>query len=94
AVAKGFMLHGEKKGGNKMPATNEIYTHPDLPAGIRDLRPSLETGYFYPDVVNWPQCSEILVVEFQKYVRGEYPTAEDALAGVRKRYAEEVYSGK
>ncbi|HUU43312.1 MAG TPA: extracellular solute-binding protein [Planctomycetota bacterium] len=94
AVAKGFMLHGEKKGGNKMPATKEIYRQPDLPAGIRDLRASLETGYFYPDVVNWPQCSEILVVEFQKYVRGEYPTAEDALAVVRKRYAEEVYSGK
>ena len=91
AVAKGYMLHGKKKGGNKMPATNEIYEQPDLPKGVRELRRSLETGYFYPDVTNWLQTSDILVVEFQKFLRGTTPTAQQALATVQQRLAEEVY---
>ncbi|KPK97872.1 MAG: hypothetical protein AMK75_07175 [Planctomycetes bacterium SM23_65] len=92
AVAKGFMLDGKKKGGNKMPATKQIYDHPDLPPGVAELGRSLNRGYSYPDPTNWAQCAEILVVEFQKYLRDKTPTAEEALANVRERYADEVYT--
>jgi len=94
AVSKGWTddLTGRLKGGGKMPVMKAMYEREDLPAGILALGRSLEKGYSYPDPVNWSQCADILAVEFQKYLRGDTPTAEAALAVVRKRMAEEVYA--
>ena len=78
----------------KMPATKQTYQRKDLPPGIAELGQSLDRGYSFPDQVNWNQCADILVVEFQKYLTGRVPTAEAALANVRRRFSEEVYVEK
>jgi len=78
----------------KMPATKQTYQRKDLPPGIAELGGSLDRGYSFPDQVNWNQCADILVVEFQKYLTGGVPTAEAALANVQRRFAEEVYVEK
>jgi hypothetical protein len=77
-----------------MPATKEMYERTDLPPGIGELGRSLHRGYSFPDQVNWTQCADILVVEFQRYLSGDVATADEALANVRRRFAEEVYAGK
>ena len=51
----------------------------------------MSNGYCQPDPLNWQMVSEILVVEFQRYLDDEYPTADAALVAVRRRLAEEVY---
>jgi len=97
AVSKGWTdphRPGVLKGGGKMPVTRGMYRRADLPAGILELGQSLEKGYSYPDPVNWGQCAEILVVEFQKYLSGTTSTAEEALGNVRRRLAVEVYAGR
>ncbi|HUT35055.1 MAG TPA: extracellular solute-binding protein [Planctomycetota bacterium] len=94
AVSKGWPdphRPGVLKGGGKMPATRAMYQRTDLPAGILELGRSLDKGYSYPDPANWGQCAEILAVEFQKYLSGATPTAEEALDSVRRRIAAEVY---
>jgi len=78
----------------KMPATKETYQRKDLPPGIAELGRSLSRGYSFPDQVNWNQCADILVVEFQKYLDDKHASAEQALAKVRERFAEEVYAGQ
>jgi len=90
-VAKGFMRDGKKVGGGKMPAPKTMYEDPELPAGIKKLGLALNRGYSFPDATNWRQYATILVVEFQKYLRDVTPTAEEALAITRRRFAEEVY---
>ncbi len=95
AVSKGWSdphRPGDLKGGGKMPVTREMYRRADLPAGILELGQSLEKGYSYPDPANWSQCAEILAVEFQKYLSGTTPTAEEALGSVGRRLAAEVYA--
>jgi hypothetical protein len=95
AVSKGWSdphRPGVLKGGGKMPVTRERYGRTDLPPGILDLGKSLDKGYSYPDPVNWSHCAEILAVEFQKFLSGATPTAEEALATARRRIAEEVYA--
>jgi ABC-type glycerol-3-phosphate transport system substrate-binding protein len=96
AVAKGwFDPRGNKtRGGGKMPATKAMYDRTDLPPGIAELGRTLDRGYSYPDPANWAHCAEILVVEFQKYLSGNTRTAEEALAIVQRRFAEEVYAEK
>ena len=97
AVSKGWSdphRPGVLKGGGKMPAAREMYQRTDLPAGILALGKSLDKGYSYPDPVNWGQCAEILAVEFQKFLSGTTPTAEEALANVRRRIDAEVYAEK
>jgi hypothetical protein len=93
AVANGFVekLTGKLKGGGKMPAIRATYSRTDLLPGITDLRPAMEKGYGLPDPANYGQVSDILVVEFQKYLSGTHKTPEEALAKVRRRLAEEVY---
>lgn len=88
----GFQTAVAKSG--KMPATRETYERKDLPPGIGELGRSLHRGYSFPDQVNWTQCADILVVEFQRYLVGDVATADEALANVRRRFAEEVYAGK
>jgi len=78
----------------KMPATKKMYERKDLPPGIAELGRSLDRGYFFPDPTNWPQCADILVVEFQRYLSGDVSSAEEALANVRRRMGEEVYAEK
>jgi multiple sugar transport system substrate-binding protein len=96
AVANGFTdkVTAKIKGGGKMPATREMYQRKDLLPGIVELEPALRQGYAYPDPVNWGQVAEILVVEFQKYLVGQTPSAEEALAAARRRIADEVYAEK
>jgi len=94
AVAKGFERDGKRTGGGKMPATIDIYAQSDLPPGVAELGRGLSHGYSYPDIANWPQCADILVVEFQKHLQGDTPTAEEALETVRRRFEEEVYAEK
>ncbi len=94
AVAKGWTVDGKLRGGGKMPATKQMYRRDDLPPGIAELGRSLDRGYSFPDQVNWNQCADVLVVEFQRYLAGDYATAEDALAKVRQRFADEVYAEK
>jgi len=86
----GFQTAVAKSG--KMPATKRMYAEGNLPAGLGELGRSLSTGYSYPDVANWNQCAEILVVEFQRFITGKVPSAAEALANVRRRYADEVYA--
>jgi len=64
---------------------------PDLPRIVLDLETSLKGSYFFPDLANWSQCATILVVEFQRYLTGEHPTAEAALQAAQSRFAQEVY---
>ncbi len=97
AVANGWPDPGRPgtlKGGGKMPVMREMYRRTDLPAGIVELGKSLDKGYSLPDPVNWGQCSEILAVEFQKYLSGTTPTAEQALDSARQRISSEVYGGR
>jgi ABC-type glycerol-3-phosphate transport system substrate-binding protein len=93
-VTRGFMREGKRIGGGKMPVLKAMYAEKDLPPGVAELGKGLDRGYFYPDPTNWAECADKLVVEFQKYLRGATPTAEEALAEVRRRLAEEVYPGK
>ena len=103
AVANGFIdpTTGKPKGGKKMPAITAMYDRKDLPAGIRDLRPGLEKGYFYPDPTNYNQCADIVVVWFQRYLFGDKNpstgkpfTAEEALTQAQHEIATEVYTEK
>jgi|GEM_PF-1851271 ABC-type glycerol-3-phosphate transport system substrate-binding protein len=95
AVASGFMEKGKRKGGGKMPVLKEMYSlDKHLNPDIAELGRSLHKAYFYPDPVNWQIVSEILVVEFQKYLTGVTPTADEALKIVQRRFAEEVYAEK
>ena len=94
AVANGFKDGEKLKGGGKMPVTRAMYRRTDLMPGIAELAPALERGYQYPDPVNWGQSAEILVVEFQKYLAGDTPTAQAALARAQQRITQEVYRGK
>jgi ABC-type glycerol-3-phosphate transport system substrate-binding protein len=75
----------------KMPATKQMYERKDLPPGIAELGQSLGGGYSFPDQVNWNQCADILAVEFQRYLAGDVPSADEALRIVQQRFAEEVY---
>ena len=77
-----------------MPAAKAVYQRRDLPPGIAELGRSLDQGYSFPDQVNWNQCADILVVEFQRYLSGDVDTAEEALANVQRRFTEEVYAEK
>ncbi len=92
-VSKGFPdpVTGNISKGGKMPVLRSIYADPELPEGIRALAPALEKGYCAPDPLNWAKVSDIIVVEFQRYLRGSTPTAEAALAKVHRRMAAEVY---
>jgi hypothetical protein len=78
-----------------MPVLKEMYSlDKHLNPDIAELGRSLHKAYFYPDPVNWQIVSEILVVEFQKYLTGVTPTADEALKIVQRRFAEEVYAEK
>ena len=77
--------------GGKMPSIKSMYEKPDMPPGIVELGRGLSRGYVVPDPVNWMQCSEIIVVEFQKFLTGTTPTAEEALKRVQVRLDQEVY---
>ena len=88
----GFQTAVAKRG--KMPAAKAVYQRRDLPPGIAELGRSLDQGYSFPDQVNWNQCADILVVEFQRYLSGDVDTAEEALANVQRRFTEEVYAEK
>lgn len=93
AVANGWVVEGERVGGGKMPVIREMYTEKgQLNPDIARLGLAIDRAYYYPDVVNWQMVSEILVVEFQKYLTGTTPTAEEALAVIRRRFADEVYA--
>ncbi len=90
--AHGFQTAVTKAG--KLPGLAELYARKDrsdLPRAVLDLQSSLERAYFFPDLANWPQCAQILAVEFQRYLAGETPTAPAALENVRRRFASEVY---
>lgn len=94
-VANGFdiTVNGktEHKGGGKMPVLRAIYRQ-KLAPGINELEPALASGYTYPDAANFTEVSLIIVAEFQKYVSGATPTAQEALAKAQKRIDQEVYS--
>jgi len=95
AVANGWMEKGELKGGGKMPVIKEMYSpEKKLNPDMAELGRSLDRAYYYPDPVNWQMVSEILVVEFQKYLTGVTPTPEQALKIIQRRLAEEVYTEK
>jgi len=89
----GFQTAVAKAG--KLPSMKELYAEkeqrPDLPRIVLDLETSLKGSYFFPDLANWSQCATILVVEFQRYLTGEHPTAEAALQAAQSRFAQEVY---
>jgi hypothetical protein len=94
-VVNGWTEKGALKGGGKMPVIREMYSpgknlNPDIAA----LGRTLDHAYYFPDPVNWEMVSDILVVEFQKYLTGVTPTADQALKTVQRRLAEEVYTEK
>jgi len=92
AVANGYIEKGKLKGGGKMPVIKDMYVgDKHLNPDVAELGRSLHKAYFYPDPVNWEHVTAILVVEFQKYLTGATPTAEEALKIVQKKLAEEVY---
>jgi ABC-type glycerol-3-phosphate transport system substrate-binding protein len=60
-----------------------------VPAWMIPLRPTVERGYVIPDPLTWQRVSDIMGVEFQKYLREEIP-AEEAL-GRAKRQIDALY---
>ncbi len=93
AVAKGWRddISGKIIGGGKMPVLKALYSRTDLPREITDLGSALDRTYFYPDPANWTQCADIMLTEFQKFIKKDDATAEQALKTIARRFAQEVY---
>ena len=60
-----------------------------LPEWMLALRPTVDKGYCIPDPLTWQRVSDIVGIEFQKYLNEDI-TAEEAL-GRAKRQMEELY---
>jgi hypothetical protein len=59
------------------------------PKWMLALRPTVDKGYCIPDPLTWQRVSDIVGVEFQKYLN-EDVSAEEAL-GRAKRQIDELY---
>ena len=53
------------------------------------LRPTVDKGYCIPDPLTWARVSDIMGVEFQKYLNEDIPAAE--ALGRAERQVEELY---
>jgi ABC-type glycerol-3-phosphate transport system substrate-binding protein len=60
-----------------------------LPEWMLALRPTVDKGYCIPDPLTWQRVSDIVGIEFQKYLNEDI-TAEEALGRARKQ-VEELY---
>lgn len=60
-----------------------------IPAWMLSLRPTVDKGYCIPDPLTWARVSDIMGVEFQKYLNEDIPASE-ALARAG-RQIEELY---
>jgi len=60
-----------------------------VPAWMESLRPTVDKGYCIPDPLTWARVSDIMGVEFQKYLNEDIPASE-ALARAG-RQMEELY---
>jgi hypothetical protein len=60
-----------------------------VPEWMMTLRPTVDLGYCVPDPIRWTRVSDILGIEFQKYL-SENISAEEALARA-KRQIDKLY---
>jgi ABC-type glycerol-3-phosphate transport system substrate-binding protein len=60
-----------------------------LPAWMLSLRPTVDKGYCIPDPLTWARVSDIVGVEFQKYLNEDIPAAEALVRA--KRQIDKLY---
>ncbi|UCC68166.1 MAG: hypothetical protein JSV79_13835, partial [Armatimonadota bacterium] len=83
-------------GAPQQPAAPEIEELRELvapayrvPDWMMSLRPTVDKGYCVPDPLTWYRVSDIVGIEFQKYLSEDIP-AEEAL-GRAKRQIDRLY---
>jgi len=55
-----------------------------IPEWMEALRPTVDKGYCIPDPLNWTRVSDIVGIEFQKYLNEDIPASE-ALARAKRQ---------